>query len=189
MAKKLTVAVIPVIIAALAVAGCATPTTNPTPSTTTAQQTSSDVSSAITQTFVEHNYTIVTPFTKVAPFTPSAYNVSTIPTYTGVVKDGERTPTSYTHNITIQMPVNQATTDQLFDSLINAAMTQGYVKVNSQSFDTGRTWEGDESASHAYIVAQEPNASLRIVYNSSSPVSVSALSDEYLVSTDYASAA
>jgi Ca2+-binding RTX toxin-like protein len=171
------------VVASLLVAGC----TSSTNTTTPTSLPTSDTAAAITNEFSQSGYVIIIPFVK-------STNAAGIVTYTGIVKDGENSLTPYTHNLTLEVTKNRNDTTTRFDAWVRNATQRGYTG-SVQDAGIARYWSGTQgaavmNATHGvWIVGQQPKGFTTVLYASQPPKSVSALSDGYIVSADFATEA
>jgi hypothetical protein len=178
------IAVLLFLVASLSVAGCTTSTNT---ATSTPPPSIDAAAAAITDEFLHSGYVIITPFVK-------STNAEGIITYMGVVKDGENSLTPYIHNLTLEVTKNRNDTTTRFDAWVRNATERGYTG-SVQDAGIARYWSGTKRAAvtnvtlGVWVVGQQPKGFTTVLYASQPPKSVSALSDGYLVSADFATKA
>ncbi|MGZ4863326.1 MAG: hypothetical protein ACXV5H_00960 [Halobacteriota archaeon] len=179
-----TIAVLLVVVASLSVTGCTTSTNTPT---STLQPSIDTAAATITDEFTKSGYIIITPFVK-------STNAAGIVTYNGVVEDGEKAITPYIHNLTLEVTNNANDTVARFDAWVSNATELGYTG-SVQDAGIARYWSGTQGATVVnasrgmWIVGQQPNAFVTVLYASQPPISLTTLSDSYFVSVDFATKA
>jgi hypothetical protein len=180
--KLAAIAVLSLVVASLLVVGCTTSTNT----TTSTPLPITDAAKAITNEFSQSGFTIITPFVK---STNAAGNV----TYTGVIKDGEKTLTPYIHNLTFEVTKNRNDTATRLDAWVRYATERGYTGA-VQDAGVARYWSGTQgaatNATHGvWIVGQQPKAFVSVLYATQPPKDVTTLSDGYFVAVDFATKA
>jgi len=175
------IAVLCLVVASLAVAGCTTSqySSTPTPAATTptaANNAVSDPTAQINTAFAQQGV-IVTPFTK--------GSADGYVTYTGTVKDGSDRLTTEQHNITyILCPTREDALAQVKTQSANAA-TLGY--VHQGSLNETLYWFGykgdlsDNNGPKVMINACEPDQMCEVGLNHYTGVSF----DSFVVCVDY----
>jgi len=184
MKIELAVVIALIFIASLLVSGCTTstntPTSTPLPSTDAA-------AAAITDELLQRGFVIITPFVK-------STNAAGIVTYTGVVQDGENSLTPFVHNLTLEVTKNRNDTATRVDAWVRNATERGYTGIGVQDVGVARYWESGmgvvANTTHGvWIVGQQPNAFVTVLYATQPAMSVSTLSDGYFVAADFATKA
>jgi hypothetical protein len=175
--------VLSLVVASLMVSGCTTSTNT---ATSTPPPSIDAAAATINDEFLQSGYVLITPFVK-------STNAAGIITYTGVVKDGENSLTPYIHNLTLEVTKNRNDTSTRFDAWVRNATERGYIG-SVQDVGIARYWSGTKGAATnatlgVWIVGQQPKGFTTVLYASQPPKSVSALSDGYLVSADFATKA